>query len=95
MENGGLAAQLAVIRAQHPAHMVALWTEDEHRLGVFPVLRRVWALCGQRPLAPVSRRYQRTHVYGFVRLETGQSWWCVLPTVSIAAMSLALAAFAR
>jgi transposase len=29
------------------------------------------------------------------RPKTGQSWWCVLPTVSVAAMNIALATFAR
>lgn len=95
MAKGGLAAQYALIAAQHPGRDLALWTEDEHRLGLLPVLRRVWAPKGQRPLAPVSRRYQWTYVYGFVRPDTGQSWWCLLPTVSLAAMSVALAAFAQ
>lgn len=95
MEKGGLAAQLAVIQAQYPAHTVALWTEDEHRLGLLPVVRRVWALRGQRPGAPVARRYQWSYVYGCVRPDTGQSWWGLLPTVSLAAMTVALAAFAR
>jgi hypothetical protein len=30
-----------------------------------------------------------------VRPETGQSWWCLLPTVSLAAATLALHTFAR
>jgi DDE superfamily endonuclease len=68
---------------------------DEHRLGLLPLLKRVWALKGQRPAAPVRRRYQWLYVYGFVRPTTGQSWWCLLPTVSQQAFSLALAAFAR
>ena len=55
----------------------------------------MWAPKGQRPRAPVNRRYQWTYVYGFVRPDTGQSWWCLLPTVSLAAMTVALAAFAR
>ena len=95
MEKGGLAAQVEAVGRQHPARDVALWTEDEHRLGLFPVVRRIWAPRGVRPLAPVARRYQWTYVYGFVRPETGQSWWCLLPTVSLAAMSLAPATFAR
>jgi transposase len=95
VEKGGLAAQLAVIQAQYPAHEVAVWTEDEHRLGLLPVVRRVWAPRGQRPQALVARRFQWTYVYGFVRPDTGQSWWCLLPTVSIAAMQVALTAFAR
>lgn len=95
MEKGGLAEQLALIVAQYPDQDVALWTEDEHRLGLLPVVRRIWAPKGQRPLAPVARRYQWTYVYGFVRPDTGQSWWGILPTVSLAAMTVALWTFAR
>ncbi len=83
------------IRAAHPAATVAIWAEDEHRLGLLPVVRRVWARRGTRPTAPVQRRYQWLYVYGFVRPTTGQTWWCLLPTVTRAAMQLALAEFAR
>lgn len=72
-----------------------VWAEDEHRLGLFPVVRRVWAPKGQRPVAPVRRRYQWLYAYGFVRPATGTTWWCLLPTVSAEAFSAALAAFAR
>jgi len=58
------------------------------------VVRRVWASRGQRPTAWVHRRYQWLYVYAFVRPTTGQSWWCLLPTVSTVAMTAALAAFA-
>jgi len=34
-------------------------------------------------------------VYAFVRPTTGQSWWCLLPTVNAKAMGAALAAFAQ
>jgi transposase len=83
------------VKAAHPAATLALWAEDEHRLGLLPVLRRVWAPKGQRPLAPVARHYAWLYVYGFVRPSNGHSWWCLLPTVSTEAMSVALAAFAR
>lgn len=59
------------------------------------MVRRVWARTGQRPTAWVRRRYQWLYVYGFVRPRTGQTWWCLLPTVSKPAFRLALAAFAR
>ena len=71
------------------------WAVDEHRLGLLPVVRRVWAPRGRRPVAPVRRAYAWLYVYGFVRPRTGQTWWCLLPTVSVEAMTLALAAFAR
>jgi hypothetical protein len=73
---------------------VHIWAQDEHRLGLLPVLRRVWAPKGQRPTAHVQRQYQWLYVYGFVRPSTGQSWWCLLPTVTTAAFALAVATFA-
>jgi transposase len=74
---------------------VTLWATDEHRLGLLPVVRRVWAPRGQRPTAWVRRRYRWLYVYGFVRPATGQTWWCLLPTVSAEAFGLALREFAR
>ncbi len=79
----------------HPDATVTIWAEDEHRLGLLPVTRRVWARRGQRPPAQVHRRYQWFYLYGVVRPTTGESWWCLLPTVNIAAMQVALAEFAR
>jgi hypothetical protein len=74
---------------------VTVWAEDEHRLGLLPVVRRVWAPRGQRPTAHVRRRYAWLYVYGFVRPSAGQAWWCLLPSVHAAAMAAALAEFAR
>jgi transposase len=83
------------VRAAHPTATVTVWAEDEHRLGLLPVRRRVWAPKGQRPLARVERHYAWLYVYGLVRPSTGQSWWCLLPRVTTEAMSVALATFAR
>ena len=68
---------------------------DANRLGLLPVLRWAWAPRGQRPVIRQQRRYQWLSVYGFVRPQTGQTWWCLLPTVSRAADQTALAAFAK
>lgn len=43
------------MRQTYPAAEIALWAQDEHRLGLLPVGRRVWAPKGQRPTAPVER----------------------------------------
>lgn len=83
------------MRRAHPTATVTVWAEDEHRLGLLPVVRRVWAPRGQRPVAQVERHYQWLYVYGFVRPRTGQSWWCLLPTVTTEAFALAVATFAR
>lgn len=79
----------------HPGAAVAVWAQDEHRLGLLPVGHRVWAPRGRRPTAWVRRRYGWLYAYGFVRPATGQTWWGPLPAVSTEAMGLALAAFAR
>lgn len=83
------------MRQAYPAATVSVWAQDEHRLGLLPVIRRVWAPKGQRPTAHVQRQYQWLYVYGFVRPSTGQSWWCLLPTVNTDAFALALVTFAR
>jgi transposase len=72
-----------------------LWTQDEMRLGLKPVVRRVWAPRGQRPVARVKRRYEWLYLYGFVRPSTGELHWLILPTVNVEVFSLALAHFAR
>jgi transposase len=83
------------VTVAHPQARVTLWAEDEHRLGLLPVVRRVWAPKGQRPTAAVERHDAWLYVYGIVRPATGQRWWCLLPRVTTEAMSVALAAFAR
>lgn len=83
------------IRAAHPTAQLTVWAMDEHRLGLLPVVRRVWAKRGQRPTAWVRRRYQWLYVSGFVRPRTGQTWWALVPTVNAQAMSTVLAAFAQ
>lgn len=52
-----------------------LWAEDEARLGLKPVIRRVWALIGKRPIARLKRGYEWIYLYylyGFVRPTTGE-----------------------
>lgn len=83
------------MKAAHPQAAITLWAEDEHRLGLLPVIRRVWAPKGQRPTAQVERHYAWLYVYGFVRPSTGHSWWCLLPRVTTDAFALAVATFAR
>jgi hypothetical protein len=43
------------------AEVVEIWAEDEARLGLKPVVRRVWAPVGQRPTARFERGYEWTY----------------------------------
>lgn len=64
------------------------------RLGLKPILRRVWAPRGKRPIAKGRRRYKWVYLYGFVRPKTGEVFWLVLPRVDARTFSLALSHFA-
>lgn len=64
-------------------------------MGLKPVLRRMWAPVGERPTARFNRGYKWTYLYGFVRPESGQVFWMILPTVNTELFSLALGEFAK
>ena len=71
-----------------------MWAEDECRLGLKPIARRVWSPKGQRPRSGGRTRYDWLYVYGFVRPATGQTVTVLLPRVNADRMGDALAAFA-
>jgi len=84
-----------MIGRHHPCASVELWAQDEARVGLAPIVRRVWARKGQRPLAQQRRCYEWVYVYGFVRPSTGQVEWLLLPTVNLELFQLALDIFAK
>jgi transposase len=83
------------VQQVHPTAAGELWTMDEHRLGLKPILRRVWRRKGQGGVVRVQPRYEWLYLYACVRPHTGQAYWLLLPTVSTQAMTLALQEFAR
>src|SRR5947199_155738 len=90
-----LRARLARLRARCPGKRVEVWAEDEARLGLKPIARRVWSLRGQRPRSNGRTRYDWLYVYGFARPKTGQTFCVLLPRVNTHRIAGALAAFAR
>ena len=90
-----LADEVAALQAAYPTAEVQLWTTDEHRIGLRPLVRRVWARKGKRPIAPVQQRYEWLYVYRFVRPTTGQTVWWLLSTVTAVLFAQVLASFAR
>ena len=50
---------------------------DEHRIGLKPILRGVWAPRGERPIALGHHRYEWLYVWGFVEPATGNTVWNV------------------
>jgi transposase len=88
--------KLERLEEAHPeTERVELWAQDEARLGLKPVTRRVWAPVGKRPVARFERGYEWTYLYGFVHPQSGEVFWMILPTVNTELFSLALREFAR
>ena len=72
-----------------------MWATDEHRIGLKPLLRRVWAPIGQRPVAVVRHRFAWRYLVGFVHPASGRTFFHLATTVSIKLFEVELAAFAR
>lgn len=73
---------------------VELWCMDEHRIGLKPLVRKVWSVKGQRPSVTVQQRYQWLYLYAFVRPSSGETFWLLLPQVTTLAYNQALHEFA-
>jgi transposase len=71
-----------------------VWVEDEARLGLKPIARRVWSPRGRRPRSCGRTRYDWLYAYAFARPRTGQTFAVILPRVNAEWMADALAAFA-
>jgi hypothetical protein len=81
--------------AQHPDKPVEVWATDEHRIGLKPILRRVWAPKGERPIALGHHRYEWLDVTAFVQPTSGETFWCVSNGVSKPFFAALLELFAR
>jgi hypothetical protein len=72
-----------------------LWAFDEHRIGLLPIVRRVWAKKGSRPIRIVETRYQWLYLYGFVQPQSGRTFFLSLPKANTEQLNQALADFAQ
>ncbi len=86
---------MSAVATAHPEATVELWATDEHRIGLKPLLRRVWAPRGQRPLAVVRHRFPWRSLVGFVQPSSGRTLFHLATSVSIPLFEVELAAFAR
>lgn len=86
---------MAELRREHPDKAVELWCEDEARLGLKPVARRVWVLKGTRPTSNGRHQFESVFVYGFAHPATGRGRFLILSGANAERMGEALADFAR
>jgi transposase/predicted DNA-binding transcriptional regulator AlpA len=70
------------IKKKYPSSDVEVWSMDEHRLGLKPVLRREWVDEFSDATASINWRFQWLWLYGFVHPSTGETYWWILPFVN-------------
>jgi transposase len=85
---------VAAVRASFPEATVEVWATDEHRVGLKPIVGRVWARKGQRPIVRVQHRFQWRYVLAFVHPASGRTEWQFASGINTAVMSVALKYFA-
>jgi len=83
------------IKQAHPHDCVEVWGQDEARLGLKPVWRRVWSPRGVRPVAITDPRYEWLWLYAAVHPQSGRVFWLVLPYLNAEMMQLFLDEFAQ
>jgi hypothetical protein len=88
---------VAEVQATSPEAQVAVWAtadHDEQRVGLNPIVGRVWARKGQRPIVRVQHCFQWRDVLAFVHPASGRSAWQFASAITTAVMSVALESFA-
>ena len=105
-----LPSKVKKVEEKYPDAEIDLWFFDghltvaktlrhpcphEHRVGLKPIIRKVWAKIGERPVAIVSHRYEWLYVYGFVKPLTGETLWYLIPRVNTKWLNLVYESFAK
>jgi hypothetical protein len=54
---------------------------DEHRIGLKPSVRGVWAPVGERPIAFGRHRFEWLYVTGFVEPASGRTVWNIAKAI--------------
>jgi hypothetical protein len=83
------------LKESYPTAKVELWCEDEQRLGLKPIVRKVWSPIGRRPIVGVHQRYKWSYLYAFAHPNSGEVHWPILPRVDAEAFCVALENFAE
>ncbi len=90
-----LEQAVAEERAKPPDTPIEVWATDEHRIGLKPILRRVWAPQGPRPIALGHHRYEWLYVTAFVQPTSGETVWYLSNDISKPFFEGLLATFAQ
>ena len=79
---------------QHGYPQWRLWTQDESRCGLLPIVRRRITARGVQPLLSSAYRFESLYLYGAVEPLTGASFFLELPLLNTQGFQLFLDHFA-
>ena len=95
-KNHTLANKVAEIAKKHPNDVVEVWAEDEHRVGLQPIIRGVWVPTGSTTVTiPVNPNYEWYYLYAFVHPKSGRNYWWLLPSCNMTMFEMALEDMAK
>lgn len=83
------------VKQEYPDADVEIWCEDEHRIGLQPVMRRVWVEADEPAIATVNWKREWLWLYAFVQPQTGETYWWLLPYVNTELFNRVLKDFAE
>lgn len=83
------------VKRENPTAEVEIWCEDEHRLGLLPMIRRVWFGPNEPVEGKVNWKREWLWLYALVRPETGETYWWILPSVNTLLFQKVLDDFAQ
>ena len=86
--------EVETVKAENPLAEVGLWSQDEARFGLQPIIKRCWAKRGVRPIAEVNPEYEWMWSYGAVEMATGRSFFLLLPNLQASSVEIFLREFA-
>ncbi|WP_333207592.1 hypothetical protein [Microcoleus sp. SVA1B1] len=49
-----LLPKVKELQEKYPQAQIEVWFFDEHRVGLKPIIRKVWSLIGERPITVVQ-----------------------------------------
>lgn len=90
-----LEATVQDLKARYPDAELSIWAEDEHRIGLHPVNRRIWAQRGTTPIASVNWKFKWSWLAGFVEPTNGQTYWWIVPRLNWQVFERMLVEFAE
>jgi transposase len=90
-----MPAILSYLKPLYGHDNMRLFSQDESRFGLLPILRRQITLPGIKPVSPVQFQFECYYLYGAAEPKTGESFFLELPNLNAQCFQIYLDEFSR